>query len=351
MGPLKPTFLAAIGLFSLACEDRPPLPPVIFEGEHIRYRTFEPSEDVCAGSFFVQDTKAGHLKELFNSDETVDFSWIPDSRYLDYCPAPQACAIGSQAFALDPVSEHELLHATRQSTYLPLEEGLAVYFGDGGGNRDVSFEGTFEALLRTDVEFEDYGRLGRFVSYLVEEFGLESVILLSSLTPGTATPTEFEDEIATVLGEPLTALISDFEERYPECTSNNYRHDQPYCGQPPLFSLPTDFGETFESSIELPCDDERTLGSRSGSRWRYETFFVPERRLYNLTISPENDATSSHVILEQCETSCYDQDYSSALTSYEEESVCLDAGTYLMRLKVSGTRSFEISATPTGTCI
>lgn len=352
MGSVKPGLLVVLGLLSLGCEDRPPLPPVVFEGEHIRYRTFESEDEVCAGSFFMQDAKTGYLKDLFGTETTVDFSWIPDDRYFDYCPGPPGCAIESEVFAQRPVMDHELSHGARESSYPPFEEGLAVYFGDGGA-RDVTPDGTLEALLRPDVEASDYGRLGRFVSYLVAEFGLDEVIALGGDVPRGISPAQFEAAVGRRLGAPLVELVADFGERYPECQPMNYRDDRPYCDQPSNFVLTTGMGaDAVEHDFDIACDDEGTYGNRSGKRWRYETFTVPERTVYSLTIKPNSSTTRSFVVLEQCGTSCFEDGFSSAQESYDGIPVCLDEGTYAVRMMLDdGTSSgFQFSATPIGWC-
>ncbi|MBV1862531.1 MAG: hypothetical protein KUG77_29180 [Nannocystaceae bacterium] len=350
---MKPGLIAVVGLLFLGCEDRPPLPPVVFEGEHIRYRTFESEDEVCAGSFFIQDAKAGYLKDVFGTETIVDFSWIPDDRYLDYCPGPKACAIGSETFALDPVNEHELAHAIHRSSFPAFEEGLAVYFGDGSA-RDVAPEGTLDALRRPDVDGAGYGRLGRFVSYLVSEFGIVDVVALADDVPRGVSPAEFEEAMGRRFGASLADLVGDFEERYPECQPISYRHDQPFCDQPPSLTLaaPGVGAPAVEHDYSLQCEDEGTLGTRSGRRWRHETFVVQERGLYNLTIMPTPASLGSRVVLEQCGTSCFDEIFSSVQEAYDNVSVCLDEGTYLMRIKRDdgSAGGFHFSARPVGWC-
>ncbi|VAX40316.1 hypothetical protein MNBD_PLANCTO03-1551 [hydrothermal vent metagenome] len=350
---MKPGLIAVVGLILLGCEDRPPLPPVVFEGEHIRYRTFEPEDEVCAGSFFMQDAKAGYLKDVFGTETNVDFSWVPDDRYFDYCPAPSGCAIESEVFALRPFNEHELAHGVRESAFPPLEEGLAVYFG-GGSARDVAPMGTLEALLQPDVDVDDYGRLGRFVSYLVAEFGVFEVVALADDVPRGARPEEFEAAVDSRFGAPLAALVADFEDGYPECQPISYRHDQPFCDLTPILTLPVPGVDapTVEQEFSLRCDDEGTLGTRSADRSRYETFAVQDRGLYNLTIMATPASSGSLVVLEQCGTSCFDEVFSSVQEFYDHESVCLDEGTYLMRIKRDdgSAGGFNFSATPVGLC-
>ena len=351
---MRAAILVAVGLFSLGCEDMPPLPPVVFEGEHIRYRTFEAEDEVCVGSFFMQDVKAGYLKDVFGTEMVVDFSWVPDDRYFDYCPGAPGCAIGSEVFSQRPVLEHELAHGARESAYPPLEEGLAVYFGDGGA-RDVMPGGTLDALLRPDVDASDYGRLGRFVSYLVAEFGIAEVVMLADDVPRGLSPAGFEAVVGSRLGVPLVELVADFEERYPECQPISYRHDQPFCDQSPILTLDSPGAgatTTVEQELSLQCDDEGTLGTRSGRRWRHETFVVRDRGLYDLTIMATPAALGSLVVLEQCGTSCFDEVFSSVQEFYDHEPVCLDEGTYLMSIKRDdgSAGGFHFSARPVGLC-
>lgn len=302
----------------------------------------------------MQDAKAGYLKDVFRTETIIDFSWIPDDRYFDYCPGAPGCAIGSEVFAQRPVLEHELSHGARESAYPPFEEGLAVYFGDGGA-RDVTPDGTLDALLSPDVAASDYGRLGRFVSYLVAEFGLAEVIALADDVPRGVSPAEFEAAVGRRLGAPLVDLAADFEERYPECQPISYRHDQPFCDQSPILTLDSPGAAaitTVEKEISLQCDDEGTLGNRSGRRWRHETFVVQDRGLYNLTVMPTTESSGSLVVLEQCGTSCFEQDFSSVQEVYDDEPACLDEGTYLMRVMRDdgGEGGFHFSARPVGLC-
>lgn len=118
-----------------ACgDDEVARPPIIWEGEHLRYGT-DSDLELCAGTLPYLDGVTGHLaKALEQPDATVDYYWLPDG--VDpYCANDNVlgCTPAErETFSTLAVHQHELVHALRWpgTLYLPLEEGLAEAYGD-----------------------------------------------------------------------------------------------------------------------------------------------------------------------------------------------------------------------------
>jgi hypothetical protein len=128
--------LFALGASSSAgCRDDPDRPPIIWEGEHIRFGT-DADTEICAGTLPYLDGVTGHLAEVLQQPGVkVDYYWLPDGvgEFCDDMDDLRGCvASEAEVFSTLAVHQHELVHALRypQRLYLPLEEGLAEAYGD-----------------------------------------------------------------------------------------------------------------------------------------------------------------------------------------------------------------------------
>ncbi|MEM6997125.1 MAG: hypothetical protein AAF721_41860, partial [Myxococcota bacterium] len=69
------------------------MPPVVWKGEHLRYRTYEPIVGICEGTFEYLDRRVGDVKRRLAAPSTMaDFSWTPGSSLTPYCDSTLGCS-------------------------------------------------------------------------------------------------------------------------------------------------------------------------------------------------------------------------------------------------------------------
>jgi hypothetical protein len=97
-----------------ACSDEPDPPPIVWEGEHLRFGTDEDESLLCAGTLPYLDGAVGYLGELFeHPDRRVDYYWLPEGTDA-YCPdGVDGCANDRGTFSKFTIHQHKLVHAVR----------------------------------------------------------------------------------------------------------------------------------------------------------------------------------------------------------------------------------------------
>jgi len=341
-----------VALLGFGCQPpEPELPPIVWEGEHLRYRSDESVDSICGGTFQHLDERVAHIAEIFNLPPgvVVDYSWTPGEAILEYCDSSSlGCSVGTSAFSMLVSSEHELLHATRETpAHRGLEEGLAVMFGDGRA-RPGEIDGDIEQALRstgasTLLDESEYSQVGHFVSYLRAEFGQDGLAALDRRSDITHDYAQLSASIEAEFGVPMEDLLADYTARYPICQPTQYRYDGFECERESTTLV--DNGEGINARVPIGCDDPLTLGPRAGKIWKTLSFQVPEDGRYFITVITYN-AFPARVTIDECGSSCFDieEAYHIEGSALMWLGPCLRQGTYTLTLEVEADArgDFEI---------
>jgi hypothetical protein len=340
--PLHRIVAAVLQVLALtsACSDEPDPPPIVWEGEHLRFGTDADDSTICAGTLPYLDGVVGHLGQVFGRpDAQVDYYWVPDGTE-PYCPAgAEGCATDHGAFSRYPIHQHELVHAVRYpgGLYLPIEEGLAEAYGDDWDRFPI--EGDIHDLLRDPahgyIPGAGYGLAGHFVSYLEAAHGLDALIELDAATDYESSFSQAEAEFQRVYGQSLDAEITEYEADYPRCDMRTLRDKAFDCSRN-VVDAPIELDVRLERIVSLSCDDPAVLGPRFGQRWTTVTLDVKVAGRYVIMGWPVEDRPFDFVEIRQCDVSCFEgRDVLSLMTGTQlYGGFCLEPSKYLFRFAV-----------------
>jgi hypothetical protein len=323
------------------CGDEPPLPPVVWEGEHLRFGTDADETTLCAGTMPYLDGAVGYLGEVFDRpDARVDYYWLPDGTE-PYCSEDaDGCVNERGTFSRYTIHQHELVHAIRwpHNLYLPLEEGLAEAFGDDW--KKFLVQGDIRDLLEDPrgngyIPGPGYGLAGHFVSYLHADHGLETLMELDAATNYAQSYASAAAAFERVYDQPLDDAIDQYEAEYLQCGTLTYR-DKGYDCSRNVVEAPTAIDGRLDLEISLACDDPAVLGPRLGQRWTTVTLDVKVAGRYLINGRPLEDQPFEIIEIRNCDTSCFEgADALSSLTGIHlGGGYCLEPARYLFRFAV-----------------
>lgn len=325
------------------CSDEPEPPPIVWEGEHIRFGTDADDSTLCAGTLPYLDGAVGHLGQVFGRpDARLDYYWVPDGT-TPYCASgPEGCADGHSVFSRYAIHQHELVHAVRfpSTLYLPFEEGLAEAYGDDWKRFRV--RGDIRELLRDPkgngyIPGFGYGLAAHFVSYLQVTRGLETLVELDAATDYQSSYAGTVAAFERVYDQPLDEVIAQYEADYPRCNTRAFRDKAFDCSRN-VFEVPTEVGERLELTISMACDDPSVLGPRFGQRWTTVTLDVKAAGRYHVFGYPgEGDGIFDVVEINRCDHSCFESgtDRLTPLTgTHLYGGFCLEPSKYLFRFAI-----------------
>jgi len=353
--------LLALASSSACGDEQPEPPPIVWEGEHLRFGTDADVSSLCAGTLPYLDGAVRHLGEVFGPpDAQIDYYWLPDGPQ-PYCPeVAEGCVNEQGAFSQYPIHQHELVHAIRypRMSYLPFEEGLAEAYGDDWDRFSVA--GDIEALLRNPADGyipgPGYGLAAHFVSYLEAAHGHEALIELDAATDYRTSYSQAEAAFQRVYGVPLDAEIAEYETSYPRCNTRSFRHKAFDCSRN-VVAAPTEIDAKLDMTISMSCDDPAVLGPRLGQRWTTVTLDVQVAGRYHIATMPVNGVAPEVIRITRCDLSCfeYDDDLLSRTTSTQLGSgFCLQPAQYLFRFAidedVDDDYSFAVTRTDYPAC-
>jgi hypothetical protein len=334
----------ALGLaVASGCNDDPPLPPIVWEGEHLRFGTDADDSIICAGTLPYLDGVVGHLGEVFERrNARLSYYWLPDGTDT-YCPAGvEGCVNDRGTFSRHTIHQHELAHAVRWPSrlYLPLEEGLAEAYGDDWNRFPV--QGDIRDLLEDPrgngyLPGGGYGLAAHFVSYLDADYGLEPLIELDANTDYEQSYASAAAAFERVYGEPLDAVVDDYASEYPRCDQPTLR-DKAYDCSRNVVEVSGALDERVERTISLSCDDPAVLGPRIGKRWTTMTLDIKVGGRYFINGRPlQEEHPFDFVEISRCDISCfeYGEDELSRVTgNHLGGGHCVEPGKYLLRFSV-----------------
>jgi hypothetical protein len=328
---------------SSACSDEPVPPPIIWEGEHLRFGTDADDGAICAGTLPYLDGVVGHLGEVFGRpDARVDYYWLPDGPQ-PFCPGhADGCGDEHGTFSKYVIHQHELVHAIRfpNGLYLPLEEGLAEAYGDDWNK--FPLHGDIHDLLSNPsdgyIPGPGYGLAAHFVSYLEASHGLDSIIELDAATDYYETSfSQAQAAFEAVYGQSLDATIADYETEYPRCNTRVFRDKAFDCSRN-VVAAPTEVDGKLDMTISMACDDPAVLGPRLGERWTTVALDVEVAGNYYIIARPEESGALELLHIARCDLSCfeYGSDWLSHTTGYEfGGGFCLEPSRYLFRFAIA----------------
>jgi hypothetical protein len=333
--------LLVLALASACSDHEPEPPPIVWEGEHLRFGTDADDSTICAGTLSYLDGVVGHLGEVFGRpDAQVDYYWLPDGT-KPYCDkGGDGCATDYGTFSRHVIHQHELVHAIRfpNGLYLPIEEGLAEAYGDDWDRFPV--EGDIHDLLRDPthgyIPGAGYGLAGHFVSYLEAAHGLDALIELDAATNYEGSFSQAEAAFQRVYGQSLNAEIVEYQADYPGCDTRSFRDKAFDCSRN-VVAAPTAVDGTLDMTVSMACDDPAVLGPRFGQRWNTVTLDVTVAGRYHIVVTPVENGALELVRITRCDLSCfeYGNDLLSRTTgTYLNGGFCLEPAQYLFRFAI-----------------
>ena len=338
LASLAPALVLAV---ASGCNDEPPLPPIVWEGEHLRFGTDADDSTICAGTLPYLDGVVGHLGEVFGRPNArVSYYWLPDGTDAYCADGPEGCVNDRGTFSRHTIHQHELVHGIRwpSGLYLPLEEGLAEAYGDDWNRFPV--QGDIHDLLEDPVGNRylpgaGYGLAAHFVSYLDADYGLETLIELDASTDYEQSYASAAAAFERVYDEPLDAVVDEYEAEYPRCSTLTFR-DREYDCTRNVIEAPSEIDERIDLEISLACDDPAVLGPRLGQRWTTVTLDVRAAGYYFINGHPTENGPIELVEIRSCDGSCFEgRDALSVTTgTHLYGGFCLEPRKYLFRFAV-----------------
>jgi len=338
---------------SSSCRDEPEPPPIVWEGEHLRFGTDADDSTLCAGTLPYLDGVAGYLGEIFGRpDARVDYYWMPDGLQPFCSETDFGCNDERGTFSRYPIHQHELVHAVRfpNTLYLPFEEGLAEAHGDDWNRFPV--HGDIHELLSNPsdgyIPGPGYGLAAHFVSYLETTHGLEAIIELDAKTSYEETSfSQAQAAFEQVYGQSLDATIADYQAEYPHCDTRVFRDKAFDCSRN-VVAAPTEIDDRLDMTVSMSCDDPAVLGPRLGERWTTVALDVEVAGDYYVNFGSTEGGGLQLVQITRCDLSCFEfpDDLPSRTTGTQFGShLCLAQGRYLFRFTVDDTQSGDYELT------
>jgi hypothetical protein len=245
------------------CSVSPPEP--FWVGQYLTYgKTVD--VEVCRGSWEVQDRYVRELAELIGAKITdpIPFTLIDRDEREYYCDQEGVvgCARdGEAAYSIRTIHLHELAHVVMRLAGVrgphAFNEGLAEVFGDGNVYTPKRLP---IADVVADIEAQDggYYTASMFVRFLIEEYGLETLLEFMRRTDRDTGPDDYVEAFQEVFGTPLEDAFVAFDE-YPSCSARNNSIALVDCtGDVVAWE-----GGTWSVASELACDDPDVVGPLS----------------------------------------------------------------------------------------
>jgi hypothetical protein len=328
----------AASCLASGCHDE--RPPIVWEGEHLRFGTYEDTATICEGTLPYMDAFVGYIGDLFERpDARVDYYWVPED--LDsYCRSNiGGCTAGIEVISERTLHKHEIVHAARSNAYLPIEEGIAELYGDQTLWREEPTPAGMLGLLaehehgRLLEESAKYRNLGHFASYLRVIGGVPGLAELGRRTVYDGSFRSIDPVFQDVYQRPLTTVVNDYLADYPVCDQTRHADNGFECGRN-LVRLPTQGEGPLDLEIPLDCDQPDVLGPRWGERWTMRTLDVPTTARYRVYV---DDLNYTGIRVRRCGVSCFDERhvaprFDNGLWGDEH---CLLAGRYLLLVAVT----------------
>jgi hypothetical protein len=269
------------------------LPPITWSGSHLEFGN-DVDAEVCPATLPLENEYMQGVDEYVRSNTTYPIRYYllreDLSHYGFGCAGYHGCVhvddeevvIGSRQLSL----RHELIHASSVGgKHSVLEEGLATFLGTDlywwGIAEPLDIRAAFESVdgKARGIAAEFYPVAGHFISFLVQERDLPSVVSLVEASESGMTLDDLDTLAVEHLGRDLRSAIEAYEASGPGCEVAQYSPTWFQCELTPP-SIPifacTASNEAVQVDIELSCADGAS-GVHDGTIWRDILIDAPAR--------------------------------------------------------------------------
>jgi hypothetical protein len=330
------TFLGSVvGVAVPGCGVSPPEP--FWVGENLAYGKTNGDAEVCRGSWEVQSRYVGELATLLGAEipTPIPYTLIDLDEREHYCDQEgvAGCARDGAAYSIHRIHMHELAHVVaRQAGVLgphAFSEGFAEMFGDGKFSTPRRLP---IADVIADIEADrggGYYTAALFVRFLVEEYGLETLLDFMRRTEKDTAPEDYAEAFREVFGTPLEDAFVAFDD-YPSCSTMNNRIPLVDCTGDPVPWVDGAWSASSELSCDAPevvgpieADDKMLVGASHG-------LVIDAAGSYRIEVSGSVDGLAGARV-NRCEASCWDFFEAQVLVG-QVSNLELPAGRYYVTL-------------------
>ena len=354
MDDRRPLILIAALILVGCVEDTPLLPlPSWCEAEPQQVATFESSTmwsydvelgELCSGSWTAAHAHTDWVAALWGEREDFGYA-IYDSGEHPCWPCPtdfQGCVRYESVHSTVFPHRHEITHAVRPGSCYPLiEEGFAVLYGDPFA--EYSSSGDINDVLQLIDERGNlgglyYGASARFVAYLIERGGVESLHRFCG--DDIDSSAAFAAAVEETYGESLDAILQAFAVDYPDDNKfypRRLRQDQACeVGTQPVLTSPASW------TMDMRCGSPGVEGRMGEWLMTHQLIEIPEDGQYRVTATTDRNIIIAHEF-RNCTREGMGSIYMGIGYHWFDadkpevwETEETPAGTYVLRLRVEG---------------
>jgi hypothetical protein len=300
------------------CQDE--LPPIVWEGEHVRVGTDLEIGEWCPGTLTYVDDFAGAVAAKLEIDREPFNYYVypPPLREHDVCSERAiGCWSRGAVFATTMPETHEIVHgvdAGEGLMPLPFEEGAATYFGGYPPLITVDYT-ELDIREELDVYWHEpfgekrYALFGHFTSYLIHTHGLEPYVALTHTTKLRTARAAFDAAFEAAYGLPLDEAMDDYEANWPYCPVEALQSSFFECEREPIV---IDGPDPEPFSFDISCGDPQVVGPDPNVNdvqklWSTATIeFAGPGSYHNLKVEQPGvgEWNSAEIEFKRCDTDC-----------------------------------------------
>ncbi|NJK30908.1 MAG: hypothetical protein HC927_00090 [Deltaproteobacteria bacterium] len=322
-------------------------PDFELESERLSIRGYGRSQgELCGGTVRWLDDYVDALAPYYDLEpgQIGIYHWFSDDLWEEHspCPTVKGCVLPTEgaAYTKDVPFEHEIVHLVNGRCIWALDEGLAEYLRGtvltpSGNVEQVDIEHTLGVDFDgVEYVWSDYHRARNFVSFLVHEYGLESVVELCEASPAGIEREDFDVATREVLGVGLEDLLVAYAD-YPECDEEQDRAKLLECSREPTFEL--GLGDEIDVDVNLSCVHPDAVGPKRDLFHVSYGVRILESGEYGVRMRHAGaDLTGASLRFEQC-ASCGDGAHGHSYTwdpNYVALPTWYEAGSYVLELQL-----------------
>lgn len=312
------------------------LPPITWGNEHYLYAS-DVEGPLCEATLETQGEMTAALMDKifgpFASPRQFIYYALAEQSFSDAaCPEAGGCYTSGRIFSRDPLNLHEIVHAVHDLSiglsHPFFSEGIAEVFRDRylGPQKIQSELGDGLNVSTGKLPYEQYGRAGHFMAYILDTFGEEVTRELLKRTRPGQTGEQIEDILSDLTGVPYEQLALDYA-AYPPCNNLSYRWPITECAKTPS----TWDGCQLQIREDVDCAAPDALGPREDEVWITRTLEIPANGVYGFSITGE-PAAGAFVELGSCDGGCKQGGSYIRFEIGESRDLALESGDYYLSL-------------------